>query len=158
MAKHGTVLEKIAHYCAYQDRCHSEVRYKLIELGVYGDELEEMIAYLISEKYLDEERYAQSFVRGKLKYSEWGRNKIIQGLKAKQVSEYCIKKGLKEIIPEEYEQIIWKLINKKYESLPNSDNDWVRKQKILRYLVQRGFEMDIVGDTYDQYLKQLSER
>ena len=66
-------LQKLQRYCAYQDRCHQEVRAKLLSLGVYGDEMEEIIVSLIEDKFLDEERFARSFARGKFRLKQWGR-------------------------------------------------------------------------------------
>lgn len=140
------IVEKIKHYCAYQERCHSEVRYKLVDLGARGDELEEIIILLVEENYLNEERYAQAIVRGKFKYSHWGIVKIKDFLKQKGVSEYCIKKGLKEIDQNEYFEAIVKMAIKKGNSLQNEPNLWTKQQKIMRYLIQRGFEIPLVQE------------
>lgn len=140
----GKILEKIKGYCAYQERCHSEVRYKLVDLGVRGDELEQIIGILIEENFLNEERYAQALVRGKLKYSHWGRKKIFDYLKQKGVSEYCIKKGMKEIDDLYYNELILELAEKKARSLESEKNAWVKQQKIVRYLLQKGFETNLV--------------
>lgn len=137
-------LDKIRNYCAYQDRCHSEVKSKLIELSVYGHDLEEVISQLISEDFLNEERFARSFVRGKFKIKNWGKTKIIQHLKAKYISEYCIKKGLSEIDEEEYFAIFEKYFEKKKAELSSEKNIWIKKKKILNYLLQRGFESHLI--------------
>lgn len=137
-------LEKIRNYCAYQERCHSQVKTKLIELSVYGSDLEEVISQLISEDYLNEERFARAFVRGKSKIKHWGRNKIIQQLKAKGVSEYCIKKGLTELDEEEYDVIFEKHFEKKKAELSSEKNIWIKKKKILNYLLQKGFEQQLI--------------
>lgn len=138
------IVEKIKHYCAYQERCHSEVRYKLVDLGARGAELEEIIVLLIDENYLNEERYAQAVVRGKLKYSHWGRKKIYDYLKQKGVSEYCIKVGMKEIDDLYYNELILTLAEKKAQTLNNEPNAWIKQQKIMRYLIQKGFEINLV--------------
>ena len=92
----------IQKFCAMQDRCHSEVRTRLLEHGIYGDVLEGMISDLITNGFLDEERFAKSYVRGKFRMKGWGRNKIIRELKLRQVSPYSIREGLKEIDEDEY--------------------------------------------------------
>ena len=79
--KNSSALEKIKYYCAYQERSHNEVRSKLLELEIYGNELENYISVLIDENYLNEERYACAIARGKFYYKQWGRQKILQALK-----------------------------------------------------------------------------
>lgn len=143
-------LQQIQHYCAYQERCHSEVRHKLLELNFRGNDLEEAIALLIEEDYLNEERYAQSYIGGKFRIKHWGRRKIIQELKKKKVSEYCIKKGLKEIDPTDYWNVLKELAFKKYNELKTESNHWIRKQKLQRYLIQKGFETDLINEIYQE--------
>lgn len=108
-------LELLKKYCVYQDRCHSDVRTKLIKMKIYGDDLEDIIADLITDDFLDEERYAISYTRGKYRQSKWGRNKIKQALKAKQVSIYCINTALKTIDDIEYMEILQRQLEKRYE-------------------------------------------
>ena len=86
-------LQKLRHYCGYQERCHSEVKEKLYSLGVFKNEHDAIIATLIEEDYLNEERFAIAFAGGKFRVKQWGRVKIKYELKQKQVSEYSIKKG-----------------------------------------------------------------
>ena len=90
-------LSLLQKYCAYQDRCHQEVRTKLLSYQIYGDDLEDIISQLIQEKYLDELRYAKSFVRGKVNIKKWGPIKIKQHLAQKQISAYCQRKAFEEI-------------------------------------------------------------
>ena len=87
-------LQKIKHYCAYQERCHNEVKEKLYNLGVWKKEHDEIIATLIEENYLNEERFAIAFAGGRFRIKKWGRVKIKYELKQKQVSDYCIKKSI----------------------------------------------------------------
>ena len=87
-------LQKLKHYCGYQERCHSEVISKLYDLGVYKNEHDEILSTLIQENYLNEERFAIQFVGGKFRLKHWGKIKIKYELKSKQISEYCIKKAL----------------------------------------------------------------
>ena len=138
-------LKKLQRYCAYQDRCHQEVRTKLLSLKVYGDDLEEVIVALIEDNFLNEERYARSFARGKFNIRKWGRNKIKQQLKQKNVSAYCIKKGLEEIEEADYLKTLSDLVVKKeaeraYQKLEL----YPRKQKLALYLINRGYESHLV--------------
>ncbi len=95
-------LQKLQRYCAYQDRCHSEVRSKLLDLGIYGDELEEIIAELITDNFLNEERFARSYARGKFNIKKWGRHRIKQELKRRQITDYCLRKAMEEIEETDY--------------------------------------------------------
>lgn len=138
-------LEKLKHYCAYQDRCHAEVKQKLKQLGVWGNDADEIIATLITENYLNEERYACSFARGKFRMKQWGRKKIVSALKSKNISAYCIKKAMKEIEEDEYKQTLKHLAKQKYLSLKN-EQYLRRKYKTLQYLINKGYEPDLVWE------------
>ena len=137
-------LAAIIRYCEYQERCHSEVRNKLYELGCTTPEVEQMIAELIGIDKINEERFARAFARGKFRMKQWGREKIKQHLKAKKISDYCIKKALTEINGEEYDQIMLKLLEKKQNELKSEKNHFIKKAKIYKYMVQKGYERDIV--------------
>ncbi len=132
-------LQKLKHYCAYQERCHSEVKEKLYSLGVWKNEHDEIIASLIEGNYLNEERFAIAFAGGKWRVKQWGRVKIKYELKQKQVSEYCIKKAMKQIDEEDYLKVLEKLAKEKYASL-KSEQYLIRKKKVLDYLIGKGFE------------------
>ena len=108
-------LLKLQHYCAYQDRCHQEVRTKLLDIKVYGDELENIMTDLIRDDFLNEERYAKSYCRGKFRMKKWGKNKILQGLKLKRISAYCIKKGMTEIEDDEYIGTLLSILDRNIE-------------------------------------------
>lgn len=142
-------FEKLKRYCAYQDRCHNEVRTKLISLKIYGDDLEEVIAELINLDYLNEERYACSYARGKFRMKKWGRNKIKQQLQARRVSAYCIKKGMAEIDEEDYFSTLTEVITKaadKYAAL----DAYGRKDKVIKYAYSRGFESSLIFEVIKQ--------
>ena len=136
-------LNKLKHYCAYQDRSHREVRTKLLKLEVYGDDLEEIMNELIKEKYLDELRYACSFARGKFRMKKWGRNKIKQHLKQHEISDYCLRKAMKEIDEEEYLSVLEELIEKKKLDYADT-NTFKQNQKVIKYCISRGFEMQLI--------------
>ena len=137
-------LQKLKHYCAYQERCHSEVKEKLYSLGVSKKEHDAIISALIEENYLNEERFAIAFAGGKWRMKKWGRKKIEYELKQKQVSPYCIKKAMKQIGEEEYMQIVKKLAEEKYAAL-KGEQYLIRKKKTMDYLVQKGFEQSLVA-------------
>lgn len=134
-------IDRMRKFCAYQDRAHSEVRTKLIKLQVYGDDLEEVMSQLISEDYLNEERFARSYARGKFRMNKWGKFKIRMHLKYKRVSDYCINKGMEEIEEEEYISTIDDLLMRKLGESP----DPKAKQKARDALMRKGFEPALVS-------------
>lgn len=136
-------LRRLQRYCAYQDRCHREVRTKLIKLGVYGDELEEIITELIQENFLNEERFARSFARGKFRLKQWGRNRIRRELKLRDISDYCIRKAMEEIDPLKYPETLRAVLKKKDNALTKSD-PFKRRQKLAQHAIRRGFEPELV--------------
>ena len=137
-------LQKAKHYCAYQERSHSEVKEKLYSLGLYKQQVEECLAQLIEEDYLNEERFAKQFAGGKFRMKHWGRVKIKYELKQKQVSEYCIKKGLKEIEETDYQQVLHKLATDKWASLGTETNLFSKLRKTQDYLMQKGYEHELI--------------
>ena len=141
-------LDKLKHFCAYQERCHVEVKAKLRQLRVWGNEADEIIAALITEDYLNEERFARGFARGKFRMKQWGRNKIRQSLKEKNISAYCIKKGIEEIDEKEYLHTLEKLASDKYRSL-KKDQYLKRKFKTIRYLQSKGYETALIQETIE---------
>ncbi len=134
---------KIEQYCAYQERSQQEVRDKLYDMGLHKDDVENIITELIDNNFLNEERFAITYARGKFRIKHWGKIKIKQHLKQKKVGDYCIKKALALIDPNDYEKTIIQLIEKKNRELKESDA-YIKKQKVIRYVVSRGFETDIV--------------
>jgi regulatory protein len=137
-------LQKAKYYCGYQERCHSEVKEKLYSLGLYKQQVEECISQLIEENYLNEERFAQQFAGGKFRMKQWGRVKIKYELKQKQVSEYCIKKGLKEIDEEDYLKVLKKLTLEKWTTVKAEKNVFIKLRKTQDYLMQKGYEQDLI--------------
>jgi regulatory protein len=137
-------VPKIKQYRAYQERCHREVRDKLYTFGLNKLEVEEIIYTLITENYLNEERFAIHYAGGKFRMKQWGKNKIKQSLKLKQVSDYCIKKALKEIDEKEYERTFQKLVEQKMKTLKSEKNIFIKKRKLQDFLLQKGFENDLI--------------
>ena len=138
-------LQKLRHYCGYQERCHSEVREKLYRLVIAKKSHDGIIASLIEEGYLDEERFAIAFAAGKFRVKQWGKQKIRHALVQKQVSEYSINKGLSKIKDDEYIAVLKKLGEEKYESL-NQEQWVIRKRKTRDYLLQKGYEPELVNE------------
>lgn len=137
-------FQKLKHYCAYQERCHKEVRDKLYSLGQWKVDVEEITARLIEEGYLNEERFAIQFAGGKYRMKQWGRKKIESALKEKQVSAYCIKKALKQIDEDDYAGRLSKLAGEKWTSLKGERNVFTRMHKTQDYLLQKGYEYDLI--------------
>ncbi|MFK7757134.1 MAG: regulatory protein RecX [Flavobacteriales bacterium] len=147
------LLYKLKLWCDRQERCHSELRTKLYKEGVYGEQVDQFVAELISENYINESRFAAAYVSGKFRIKRWGRNKIIQNLKMKRVSEYCIKIGLKEIDEEAYETTIATLIEKKLRDYRAEKNPYALKSKVAKYIMTRGFEGELVWDKLNKVVK-----
>lgn len=138
-------LIKAQRYCAYQERCHQEVRNKLYSFGLKKSDVENVIVSLIDSNFINEERFALLFAGGKLRINHWGKMKIELELKARKISPYCIKKALNSITNDEYLSVIEKLIFKREKSIKTT-NDFERKSLIGRYLIGRGFESELVWD------------
>jgi len=136
--------QKLRHYCAYQDRCHADVKTKAWSLGIKKTDVEELTSRLIEEGCLNEERYARSFAGGKFRMKQWGKVKIKQGLSFKQVSAYCIRKALQEIPDEEYFAALKKLAEVKWKSLRQEKNILIKLRKTQDYLLQKGYESELV--------------
>ena len=137
------ILQKLRHFCAYQERCHTDVKEKLFSLGAWKKDHDEIISILIQENYLNEERFAIAFAGGKWRIKKWGRVKIKYELKQRGISEYCIKKSLQQIDEEEYLEVLKKLAGEKYVAL--KDEHWmIRKKKTIEFLVGRGFESALI--------------
>ena len=138
-------IPKIKNYCAYQERCHSEVREKLYSFGLYKADVEAIISNLIEENYLNEERFAMLFAGGKFRIKQWGRIKIRYELKQKQVSDYCIKKALSSIDEGDYMKTFNKLVELQLKRLRTEKNMFTRKRKLLDSLRAKGFEAGLMN-------------
>ena len=138
-------LAKAEHYCAYQERSQHEVRDKLYEWGLYPNMVENVIVQLLSGNFLNEERFANAYTRGKLNQKGWGKNKIKQGLKFKKVSDVLIKKALNSINSDDYLQMLHKIIEKKAVLLTEKDL-YKKKYKLHQYVLSRGYENDLISD------------
>lgn len=140
------IRDKLAKYCAYQDRCHWEVENKMREFNLIPEAHEEILIYLIQHNFLNEERFARSYVRGKFNQKNWGRIKIRIELKKRKIPAKMIESALLEIDEEDYLKTLQNLFEKKKESLKNERESFKKKAKIRNYLLQKGFESEIMAD------------
>ena len=138
-------LEKLKKYCAYQERSHKEVVDKLYKLDLYKNEVDQVVLELIDQNFLNEERFAQAFVSGKFRIKRWGRIKIKSHLKQKGISDYCIKKGMKEIDETEYFETLDYWIERKEREV-KEENEFKKKGKIAAFVIQKGFESNLVWE------------
>ena len=146
-------IERIKNYCALQDRCQWDVIQKLREWGLQQATKDHILEILITNKFIDEERFSTSFCRGKFRIKNWGKRKIVNELKRKQISSICINTGLKEIDEKEYNLVLVKLFYQKESSIKDK-NQFIRKTKIANFLIQRGFENNLVWDK----IRELSDK
>lgn len=135
-------LDYAKQYCAKQEHCQSEVRDKLRSYSVTEDEIDICIAELICEGFINEQRYANLFVPSKLHQNQWGKIKIAVHLRAKDISEVCIKKALAQIDSDEYMNTLRKVCDKKLRTL--NGNNLSKKQKLISFLASKGFEFDCI--------------
>ncbi|MEO6241003.1 MAG: regulatory protein RecX [Bacteroidia bacterium] len=138
-------LVKAESWCAYQERSQQEVRDKIYSWGLHADEVENVIAELISKNFLNEERFAKAFAGGKFRIKKWGRVKIRMELKRKRVSEYCIKKGMAEIDEDDYRKTLKKLAEEKMNSLKERDS-MKKNYKVMSFLASKGYESELVRE------------
>lgn len=142
----STGMEKIGKYCAYQERCHAEVRRKLREMGCPYEEAEEVLVELIEMGFVSEERFARSFARGRFRQKQWGRMLIRKALREKQVGEHLVALAMEEEINAEAYWETLLAVARKRISAKGMPTDWTDRQKLKAYLVGRGYEYDLVDD------------
>lgn len=141
---------KIQSYCMKQERCQSEVEDKLKQWGVMDISIPKIMPKLILEKFIDEERFCKSFCRGKFKIKKWGKVKILNELKKRNISDHYITKGMQQINDLEYHNTLLLLFEKKNMSIKN-ENGFIKKGKIAKYLQQKGFEINLIWKLINQY-------
>lgn len=142
--------EILQAFCAYQDRCHQDARERLAELGVYGDRAEQIIVDLIQEKFLDEERFARSYARGRFKIKKWGWMKIRGELKKRKISDYCLKKARTEIPEEDYWNTLCGELERRDRLERKATQPYLRRRKLADYLFKRGFESNLIWLAMDE--------
>jgi len=137
---------KLEALCAYQERCQLELRQKLSLWGFSEEDSDALISDLISNRFLDEERFASAFVSGKFRIKKWGVIKIKSHLSQKRISNYSIQKALKEIDRDEYWDTLLSLTIKKQKELVKEKDPWQKKVKVMRFLQSKGYESDLIQD------------
>ena len=141
-------LQKLRHYCRYQERCHSEVKEKMWLLQVKKSDQDELLTSLIDDDYLNEERFVTDFVNGKYKIKQWGRVKIKYELKQKRVNDHYIKKAFQQIEEEDYRKRLFALAEKRYNELKKEQ--WlVRRKKTIDYLLLKGYEHSLINAFFE---------
>ncbi|MEM7084858.1 MAG: regulatory protein RecX [Bacteroidota bacterium] len=133
-------------YCAYQERCHKEVRQKLRDMGMIPDAADHVIHHLLQHNFLNETRFAQAFARGKFRTKKWGKNRIIRELKMRDISEFNLKLALKEIPEEDYFHTFHELMEKRIAQVDSEKNIHKKKKKIADYLLYRGWEPHLIWE------------
>ncbi|CAN5190850.1 regulatory protein RecX [soil metagenome] len=136
-------FEKISGYCAYQERSHKEARNKLYEYGLHRGDVEEILSRLITDGFLNEERFAKAFAGGKFRIKKWGRNKIVNELESLGITSKCIQKGLAEIESADYNKTLRNLLKKKLE-LSSEENIFKKRDKVGRFAIGKGYESELV--------------
>lgn len=146
-------LQKLRHYCGYQERCKSEVKSKLYELGISEKDHDEIIFTLIEENCLNEERFAIAYAGGKFRMKQWGRIKIKHALQQKQVNESYINEALSQVNEKEYIVALKQMAREKYAALKN-EQYLIRKKKTIDYLFQKGYEPELVSEIVNAVSKK----
>jgi len=134
---------KLEHYCVYQDRCHEEVQQKLKSLNMIPQAADAIIVHLIEHNFLNEERFACSFARGKFRIKHYGKRRIVNELKMRGISKYNIDKALKEIDEDDYIEVFNTLAQKQWDSITGS-SILNKKKKLTDYLLRKGFENTLI--------------
>ena len=138
-----SALAKIYRYCAYQERSHHEVKQKLFSYGLSSDEVDQILSKLITEGFVNEERFAKAFAGGKFRMQKWGRIKIENELNALGLSRNCIRSGMKEILDDDYEKTLQQLLKKK-NNLTSETDLFKKRNKLAQFAIGRGFEPELV--------------
>ncbi|MCT4664652.1 MAG: RecX family transcriptional regulator [Flavobacteriales bacterium] len=140
--------QKIEQYCVYQDRCFLEVEQKLRGFGLMPETIDHLVDHLMEHDFINEERFARSYVRGAFRYKKWGRKKIQIGLKQKNITAKLQEMALQEIDQEEYLSILANLLEKK-SLIIKYKNDYDKKQKLIRYALQKGYLYEEIQNFMD---------
>jgi regulatory protein len=145
------IKRKMERYCVYQDRCHQEIEKKLKEFTLIPEARDQIILHLLEHNFLNEERFSKSYARGKFNIKKWGKNKIINELKIRDISAYNIKTALKEIDEEQYLKTVHEVAEKR-NALLTETNPFARKKKLVDFLLRKGYEFDLIFKVTDTLL------
>lgn len=145
--------KRMERYCAYQERCHKEVNQKLYEMRMIPLAIDQIIDHLLRHNFLNETRYSQAFARGKFRTKKWGRNRIVNELKLREISKFNIQIALKEIPDSEYYKTFEALVEKRLQQLASETNLQKKRKKLADYLFYRGWESELVYGKVREILK-----
>ena len=145
------IKRKLENYCVYQDRCHKEVEQKMWEFHLIPEARELILLSLMKDNFLNEERFAKSYARGKFRIKSWGKPRIVRELKFRDISTYNIKTALKEIDEQEYISTIYRITENRNEVI-SEPNEYKRRQKLIDFLMRKGFENDLIFKTVKDVL------
>lgn len=143
------IKRKLEQYCVYQDRCHKEVEEKMREYNLIPEAKEMILLSLLQDNFLNEERFAKSFARGKFRIKHWGKQRIVRELKFRDISSYNIKTALKEIDEQDYLKTIYSITEKRNEAI-SEPNIYKRKRKLIDFLMRKGYENELIYKTVDE--------
>lgn len=135
---------RMERYCVYQERCHKEIHQKLYEMRMIPEAVDQIILHLLQHNFLNETRFAQAFARGKFRTKKWGRRRIVNELKLRQISKFNIQIALKEIPDSEYYKTFEALAEKRMRQLVSEKDLQKKRKKLADYLFYRGWESDLV--------------
>ena len=145
------IKRKLEQYCVYQDRCHKEVEQKMREYNLIPEAKEMILLSLLKDNFLNEERFAKSFARGKFRIKHWGKQRIVQELKQRDISAYNIKSALKEIDEKEYLKTIFEITERRNDTI-KEPNHYKRKKKLIDFLLRKGYETDLIFRVVNEIL------
>ncbi|MFD1062420.1 regulatory protein RecX [Winogradskyella litorisediminis] len=141
----------LENYCAYQERCHKDVKEKLVKMRMIPEAIDTIVVHLIEQNYLNEERFAKAFARGKFRIKKWGKNRIVRELKFRQISKYSIDSALLEIDLDDYHKTLDELTVKRIAQVKET-NLYKKKKKVADYLLYRGWESNLVYEKLNELL------
>lgn len=143
------IKRKLEQYCVYQDRYHKEVEQKMREYNLIPEAKEMILLSLLKDNFLNEERFAKSFARGKFRIKNWGKQRIVRELKFRDISAYNIKTALKEIEEDEYLKTIYRITENRNEIISDT-NQFKRKKKLIDFLMRKGYESELIYKTVNE--------
>ena len=144
--------KNLENYCAYQERCHKDVIDKLRKMKMIPEAIDTIVVHLITNNYLNEERFAKAFARGKFRIKKWGKNRIIRELKSRNVSKYSIDSALNEIDLDDYYKTLHELTEKRILQVKEK-NVYKKKKKVVDYLLYRGWESHLIYEKINELIK-----
>jgi len=151
------IKRKLENYCVYQDRCHKEIEQKMYDYQLIPEAKEMILLSLMKDNFLNEERFAQSFARGKFRIKSWGKQRIVRELKFRDISTYNIKTALKEIKEDEYIATIYRITENR-NAVISEPNQYKRKKKLVDYLMRKGFENELIFKVVEETIQTSSKK